>query len=32
MTDKEFIDIIRRHILGIIKAIFERYGIDLLKG
>ena len=31
MTDKEFIDILRRHILGIIKAFFERYGIDLLK-
>lgn len=31
MTDKEFLDELRRHILGIIKAIFKRYGIDILK-
>lgn len=31
MTDDQFVSELRRHILGIIKAIFKRYGIDLLK-
>lgn len=32
MTDAEFIAEIRRHLIAIIKAIFKRFGVDILKG
>jgi hypothetical protein len=31
LNDDEFIAEIRRHLIAIIKAIFKRFGVDLLK-
>jgi hypothetical protein len=31
MTDEEFVSELRRAIIMIIKAIFKKYGIDLVK-
>lgn len=31
MTDAEFIDVLRRAFIMIIKAIYKRFGVELLK-